>query len=673
MMGPTAILYPVMTSMLALQTAGILGGDSLALSMNFLTGALDSHITYARASAATDIIGGVLTDFASGNPRISTQNGLLIEHASTNSLRNSEAQGATVGVLGSGGALPTNWSVSSAAGLTTEVVATGTSNGFNYVRVKISGTPTGTTYALLFDGTTQVTAAQNDKWAASLYALLNAGSMTNITSVNARLDERDAAGALLAATSAPFSLTSSFTRAVAKRTMASASTGRVTADLHLALTIGLAVDITLDLAAPQLELNGVATSYIRTTGAAATRARDDVEIFSAKRFFKPIDGASVIVEATMAQDYDTSLSIVPRFLDIGSSATDTIGLRYQPTTQDAGLAITVASVSQTNSTTTDNGWPMGTTKRAAFAWDYSGATVLVQGESPFKDTSANLLPPFSGYRIGSRNTASPNGGWLNGYLRKMDFYATRLTDSVLAQKVSIPAAAQSFSPQDITNLVGWWDASSPTTVINTAGAVSEWRDMSGKNNTLVQPTGAQQPTTGTRTLNGLNVLDFDGTADNLIAPSALYGLSNGENTLFIVMVDDNTGDAQHRFIGGSGGGTERFSMQNTATTLAALNRLTAASGPQITVTRDTSPHIAVSRRSLVDHTIWQDGSSTSSTANHESFTMTSLIIGAQASNANRLDGVLAEVIFFNRALTNAEINQVSAYLAAKWGTTWTSI
>ncbi len=673
MMGPTAILYPVITSMLELQTAGILGGDSLALSMNFLTGALDSHITYARASAATDIINGVLTDFAAGNPRISTQNGLLIEQASTNSIPNSEALGATVGVLGSGGALPTNWSASSVAGLTTEVVSTGTANGFNYIRLKISGTPTTTLYVIGFCGPAQVTAAQNDKWSASFYALINAGSMNNITSVSAKIDERNAAGAFLASTAAEFSLTSSFTRAIVKRTLSNATAGRVTSALHIVLKIGLAIDITLDIAAPQLELNGVATSYIRTTGSAATRARDDVEIFSAKRFFKPIDGASVIVEATIAQDYDTSLSTVPRFLDIGSSSTDTIGLRYQPTTQDAGLAITVASVSQTNSTTTDNGWPMGTTKRAAFAWDYSGATVLVQGESPSKDTSANLLPPFSRYRIGSRSATSPNGGWLNGYLRKMDFYATRLSDAVLAQKVSIPAAAQSFSPQDITNLVGWWDASSPTTVINTAGAVSEWRDMSGKNNTLVQPTGAQKPTTGTRTLNGLNVLDFDGTADNLIAPSALYGLSNGENTFFIVMVDDNTGDAQHRFIGGTGAGTERFIMQNTATNLTALNRLTSASGPQITVARDTSPHIAVSRRSLVDHTIWQDGSSTGSTANQESFTMTSLIIGAQAFNANRLNGVLAEVIFFNRALTNAEINTVSAYLAAKWGTTWTSI
>ena len=56
----------------------------------------------------------------------------------------------------------------------------------------------------------------------------------------------------------------------------------------------------------------------------------------------------------------------------------------------------------------------------------------------------------------------------------------------------------------------WLDASDSSTIEENGGKVSQWDDKSGNNNHLTQATDANQPTTGTRSQNGLNVLDFNG-------------------------------------------------------------------------------------------------------------------------------------------------------------------
>jgi len=70
---------------------------------------------------------------------------------------------------------------------------------------------------------------------------------------------------------------------------------------------------------------------------------------------------------------------------------------------------------------------------------------------------------------------------------------------------------EAWSPSDLTGLSGWYDPSDSGTITESGGAVSQIDDKSGGANHLAQGTGANQPTTGTRTQNSLNVLDFDGT------------------------------------------------------------------------------------------------------------------------------------------------------------------
>jgi hypothetical protein len=63
-----------------------------------------------------------------------------------------------------------------------------------------------------------------------------------------------------------------------------------------------------------------------------------------------------------------------------------------------------------------------------------------------------------------------------------------------------------FTPPDLPDLEGWYDASDLATITASAGLVSQWNDKSGNGRHMIQPTGSRQPTTGAVTQNGLNTL-----------------------------------------------------------------------------------------------------------------------------------------------------------------------
>jgi hypothetical protein len=91
---------------------------------------------------------------------------------------------------------------------------------------------------------------------------------------------------------------------------------------------------------------------------------------------------------------------------------------------------------------------------------------------------------------------------------------------------------ESWTPLSVAGCVGWWDASNLDSITESAGAVSQIDDLSGNGNHAEHDTAANQPTTGTRTVNSRNVLDCDGTSDMLRLPDLMSGATAG--TAFVV-------------------------------------------------------------------------------------------------------------------------------------------
>lgn len=241
---------------LLLDFGGVIEADSFA--------ALGVDAEYARLRlSTTDATGAAGDAYDSG--------------ARTNAIRNSKAGGSTLGVIGSGGAWPTNWGVITTASLTYQIMGTGREDDIDYVDVKVSGTASGAVIGLRFESTTNIAALQGQVWANSVYLRdVSTGygvTKTGFNGAQIRIAERDAGGSLLV--SGLSTLTAVTTAGLATqrhslvRTLANASTAWNAAQMDLQVTNGGSVSFVLRIGLPQAERTAV-TAPIRTGGTALT-------------------------------------------------------------------------------------------------------------------------------------------------------------------------------------------------------------------------------------------------------------------------------------------------------------------------------------------------------------------------------------------------------------------
>lgn len=240
--------------------------------------------TFTRASTGVATTASYLhTEFASGVPRITNQ-GYLSELATTNSIRNPRAEGATPGTPGTP---PTNWSVS-APGLSSQIVGSGTdaTTGIQYVDIRLFGTAGVNSSYLYLEAATQIAATTAQTWTPSAYVALVGGSTANVTTAVVLVEERNASGTGLADNpGANFlgSLTGAPSRFFASLTTAQATIAFVQPGLRLTFTNGGAVDLTLRIGWPNAALQGnVSSAVLPPAGApaSATRAADTFALAS---------------------------------------------------------------------------------------------------------------------------------------------------------------------------------------------------------------------------------------------------------------------------------------------------------------------------------------------------------------------------------------------------------
>ena len=250
------------------------------LALDFTTAILDPRVSFTRAGNTATVIdfSGNLATINADLPRFDYNpttlicNGLLIEEARTNSLKNSTATGT---VAGSPGTAPTNWFLTLTGGVFTRtIVGTGTENGIAYIDIRYQASGSGTA-SVQYTGGTDIAALNGQTWAHSNYVKLVGGSLTNVTVRNS-IVEANATGSFLAggdsANYVPTSAALITQRQTYARTNINASTAYVYSRTAVAFSgVG---DVTLRFGLPQLELGAFSTSAIPTSGTALTRNAD---------------------------------------------------------------------------------------------------------------------------------------------------------------------------------------------------------------------------------------------------------------------------------------------------------------------------------------------------------------------------------------------------------------
>lgn len=215
-----------------------------------------------------------------------------------------------------------------------------------------------------------------------------------------------------------------------------------------------------------------------------------------------------------------------------------------------------------------------------------------------------------------------------------------------------------FNPLGLSGLQLWLDASAITGLAD-ADPVGTWADLSGNGNDATQATAAKKPVYKVNILNGRPVVRFDGTDDELrtgdlalsqpntlvlvgkvsIALTADQGLFDGQGTSRHLLAADDPSDDWRIFAGNL---------------LASANAV------------DTSFHVFTAIYDGASSLLRKEGTQILS-GNAGAQALGVATIGALAASVNFLNGDIAEVIVYNRALSTAEQQRVERYLSVKYG------
>ena len=108
-----------------------------------------------------------------------------------------------------------------------------------------------------------------------------------------------------------------------------------------------------------------------------------------------------------------------------------------------------------------------------------------------------------------------------------------------------------WTPSELSTAY-WWDASDATSITESANKVSAWEDQT-QLASIVQSNGANQPTTNTRNINGLNAIDFDGSTSKMIFPAASAPSLNGYTKFIVFQLDTQANNGNNLISGVTSG------------------------------------------------------------------------------------------------------------------------
>lgn len=400
-------------------------------SGDFMAGRLPSGMTFGRASdggyfdasGTWQVAGSDVARF-DYDPVTLLPRGLLFEESRTNSLRSGEMGGLNIGKIngGAGGLAPSHWGIATNTGGDIWVTGAGTEYGLQYMDLRFTGSPSSGSMLMRMEETTQIAAASGQVWTGSCLMRMVGGSTTNVGVVGLRVEERNSSGTVIGGATADSTdpVGSGLTRLSVTRTFNNAGTAYALLNMRVQ-TLGGAIDITLRIYATQLERGAVATSYIKTNGAAATRAADSLIKTQAGL------GKGTLVAQAIASGVGQDMAFAALSDNSTSNAVNVLGVA-----SSTRLAATVTTAGSSQASMFVSGtWVAMVPKKVGVAWRKNDFELAV-GSSLVADSAGNV-PVTSQIDIGRTGNASTS--LFNGWIQRVTLYRDRLANGRLQELV----------------------------------------------------------------------------------------------------------------------------------------------------------------------------------------------------------------------------------------------
>lgn len=226
--------------------------------------------------------------------------------------------------------------------------------------------------------------------------------------------------------------------------------------------------------------------------------------------------------------------------------------------------------------------------------------------------------------------------------------------------------ASGFNPKTLAGLAGWWDASDASTITLNSTTVSEWRDKSGNGRHATQATAANQPVYSTNQVNGRPALTLDAARTMEVAAWAF----KDEATVFCVFKHSG-GNNNALFQRGGVNAAHAVLLEGVAPNLTVTARHYNSKDSTSASVGQNTYRVAMALFTGLKSQIFINGTAASASATGETREGNSyaMIMFGLSASLYRLNGGVAEMLYWDRALSAAERSKVNGYLSKKYNIT----
>ncbi len=239
----------------------------------------------------------------------------------------------------------------------------------------------------------------------------------------------------------------------------------------------------------------------------------------------------------------------------------------------------------------------------------------------------------------------------------------------------ITATSSAAPPLTATNGLQLWLKADAGVTKDAAGAVSAWKDQSGQANDALQPDPTLEPVLVTSlAANNKPVIRFDGADDYLdVASTASIAITGDITSFFVVRFDDY---ATYRAVWGKTAAnlprpTDYYLLPNTGvprvfrgSEVGNLNQF--ADGAAVPVNTFAVLGFSQAETNMIHYFNGRASGSARWTVSPTD-SGTPLKIGTREDFVTKMKGDIAELVIYNKALSDTERTSLAIYMGAKYG------